>query len=1144
MIDYRGQRLGNYRLIRLLGTGGMASVYLAEHVHLGTQAAIKVLSSHLQSNDLERFLAEARIIAHLEHPHIVRVLEFGVEADQPFLVMSYAPGGSLRQLHPTGTALPLDTVVSYVRQVAQPLHYAHDEHIIHRDIKPENMLLGRRNELLLSDFGLAVLSHSTDAQQVQQTAGTLAYMAPEQIQGQPCPASDQYALGVVVYEWLCGKRPFRGSLAEIASQHLSVRPPSLRQQVPTIPSAIEEVVLQALSKDPGERFATVHAFALVMEETAREASSGQTQRELSSAYIGGISSPPLKILPAPLTSLIGREQEVEEVCTLLRRPEVRLLTLTGTGGIGKTRLALQVATQLVNDFVNGVCFVSLAPISDPEQVLPAIGQTLGLKASSEHSWLDLLQTFFQHKRFFLILDNFEQVVTAAPPLVPLLQKCPGLKILVTSRTLLHLGGEHHFPVAPLSIPDLKHLPDHTSLAQYAAVALFVQRAQALQPDFRLTPTNARAVAELCVRLDGLPLAIELAAARVPLLSPQALLARLGQRFALLTSGGQDAPARQQTLRNTIAWSYDLLDAKEQQLLRRLSVFVDGCTLEAVDGLYQALGEETTNVFDGLASLLDKNLLQRSEQEDGEPRFGMLETIREFGQDALTARGEAEVTRQAHALYYLRLAETAELALEGPQDAVWLARGEQEHDNLRAAMLWLLEGGETEQALRLGSALWLFWLMQERLQEGWLLLEQALLRSEEVSVAVQAKGLSAAGRLAGSLGHIERGERLCQEGLALARQSGDMRGMIQATFQLAKVAYYMKGDFVTARRLFEESLALSQEAGDQYFMAWGQGALAAVIHFQGEYDRARQLAEESVRRFRELDLKSGISDALHQLALVMFHQGDLASARAMSEESLALGRELGHERLVTVPLLGEITLQQGDPTIARLLFEKSLPYFRETGNETQAGWILSLLGQVSMVQGDYQTAQASYEASLLRNGEVEKNLVPVDIPQALEGLATVVAAQGQAAWAARLWGAAEALREVLSFPLPPVFRTDYERAVAASRVQLGEQAFAAAWAEGRTMTPDQVLKAKEQVTVPVKQHTAHPAKSPVPFPDGLTAREVEVLRLVAQGLTDAQVAQQLVISPRTVNTHLKSIYGKIQVSSRSAATRYAMEHQLV
>lgn len=637
---------------------------------------------------------------------------------------------------------------------------------------------------------------------------------------------------------------------------------------------MEQVVLQALAKDPRHRFSSVQDFALALEGACRtEVSSGHTLFELTPVSPANDRHTNNPNLPVPLTPLLGREQDVAAACTFLRRPEVRLVTLTGTGGVGKTRLALQLATELIGDFHDGVSFVPLASISEPDLVLSTIAQGLGLKETTGQSWLDLLQVFFRYKHSLLILDNFEQVVAAAPPLVTLLQACPRLKVLITSRTQLHISGQQHFPVTPLSVPDLKHPPDHTSLAQYAAVALFVQRAQALQPHFRLTETNARAVAELCVRLDGLPLAIELAAARISLLSPQALLSRLSRRFMVLTGGGQDAPARQQTLRNTIAWSYDLLDAGEQQLLRRLSVFVDGCTLEGVEGLYQALGEEVLNVFDGLASLLDKNLVQQSEQEDGEPRIGMLETIREFAHDALIACGEAEAAQRAHALYYLRMAETAELALQGPQDALWFARCKQEYANLRTAMRWLLERGEIEQALRLGAALWEFFWIQEGFQEGWHLLEQALARSEDVSVAVQAKACSTAGRLAGYQGSIERGDRLCQEGLALARHVGDTRGMIQATFHLGEV-YYMKGDLEMSRALGEEILELAQNAGDRFFMAWTPHFLAHFPLRQGDYGRARQFAEEALRRFRELGVKHGTCHALFQVAGVLVRQGDL------------------------------------------------------------------------------------------------------------------------------------------------------------------------------------------------------------------------------------------------------------------------------
>src|SRR5207237_170024 len=388
---------------------------------------------------------------------------------------------------------------------------------------------------------------------------------------------------------------------------------------------------------------------------------------------------PPQNLPAQLTPLIGRAQEVAAACTLLRRPEVRLATLTGTGGIGKTRLALQVATDLLADFADGICFVSLAAVSDPDLVVATIAQTLGLKDSGGQPPLELLKTSLLEKCLLFLLDNFEQVAAAAPQLSELLGACPHLKLLVTSRAVLHLRGEHEFPVPPLALPDLTQLPESETLAQVAAVALFLQRAWATKPDLQLTAPTARAIAEICVQLDGLPLAIELAAARSKLLPPQALLARLGQRLAVLTSGAQDAPARQQTLRNTIAWSYNLLNAKAQQLFRRLSVFVGGCTLQAVETLCTSLedGSGAEWILDGVASLLDKSLLQQTEQEGEEPRLLLLETIREYGLEALEASGEAEATRQVHAAYYLRLAQEAEPALVGPQQTRWLERLEQE-----------------------------------------------------------------------------------------------------------------------------------------------------------------------------------------------------------------------------------------------------------------------------------------------------------------------------------------------------------------------------------------------------------------------------------------------------------------------------------
>ncbi len=642
MADRVGQQFGNYRLVALLGQGGYAKVYLGQHVRLELQAAIKVLHTHLTSSEAERFQHEAETIARLAHPAIVRVVDYDVQEGVPFLVMDYAPGGSLRQRYPKGSQVPLPLLMASVKQVAAALQYAHERKVIHRDVKPENMLLGRQQEVLLSDFGLATPAQSRSSlnMSTQATAGTIAYMAPEQIEGHPHAASDQYALGVVVYEWLCGARPFGGSPSEVMVQHLSLPPPPLRERVPTLSDEMEQIVLQALAKDPKERFASVQVFALALEGAIREESSGRTFQVLSTDHPIVSKQASKHNLPTQLTSLLGREQEVAAACALLRRPEVRLLTLTGTPGIGKTRLGLQVAADLLADFADGVCFVQLAPISDPELVVPTIAQLFDIKEAGDWSLLERLQSHLQEKHLLLLLDNFEQIISSAPSLAELLAVCPHLKILVTSRAVLHIQGEQEFPVPPLAVPVLAHLPEHEALAAYAAVALFLQRAQAVKPGFQLTKANARAVAAICARLDGLPLAIELAAARIKLLPPQALLTRLEHQLQMLTGGPQNMPVRQQTLGNTIAWSYNLLGAREQKLFRLLSVFVGGCTLEAAEVVCGALSdsEEAVSILDGIASLLDKSLLKQTEQDD-EPRLLMLEMIREYGLEALAASGE-------------------------------------------------------------------------------------------------------------------------------------------------------------------------------------------------------------------------------------------------------------------------------------------------------------------------------------------------------------------------------------------------------------------------------------------------------------------------------------------------------------------------
>src|SRR2546430_11302200 len=691
-----------------------------------------------------------------------------------------------------------------------------------------------------------------------------------------------------------------------------------------------------------------------------------------------IRSLPQSRLPAPLTPLVGREQEIAAVCALLWRPEVRLVTLTGTGGVGKTRLALGVAAAVNADFADGICFVALAPLIDPGLVLSTIAQALGVQEQGSRPLLEGLQDHLREKQLLLLLDNFEQVVSAAPVVAELLVAAPRLRVLVTSRTSLHLSGEHEFVVPPLALPDLRNLPPPDRLLQYGAIRLFVARAQAAHSAFVMTGENATAIAAICQQVDGLPLAIELAARRSKLFAPQALLSRLRNRLKLLVGGAQDLPLRQQTLRGTIAWSYDLLGQDEKALFRRLAVFVGGCTLEAAEAVCTAQGDLLIDVLEAVAALVDKSLLRQETQADGQPRLLMLETIREYALERLAASGEAEAVQRQHAIFFLRFSEEAEPKIRGAEHFLWRTRLEVEHDNLRAALRWTLESQEAEMGMQLAFSLVAFWRASNQDREGRNWCEQVLAQpGTRARTAARAMALLAAGAMTMFQGDLPQAQLLLEESIAIGREVGR-----------------------AAKRTLALALAL----------------LAYGVLLQGNLGAARELAEEGVRLFREVGEAWGTALALNHLGRATLELGGPVAARPRLEESAALFRAGNMQRLA-MPLntLGRVALRQGDEPGARAYCEEALAVARATGDELFIAEALAQLGTVALHVGDSGQATALYQQSLTliwTRGYREC------IAEDLAGLAATASLLRPPERAARPFGAGEAVRPGSGIPLFP------------------------------------------------------------------------------------------------------------------------------
>ncbi len=1005
-----------YRLEELLGEGGMGSVYRAIQLPLDRKVAVKVLRHDVESSPaaVDRLRREALAVSRLHHPNIVSVVDFGVSAPVgAFIVFEHLDGRSLAAELDESGRMPADEAVELLLPVCRAIGAAHDAGVVHRDIKPANLFVieppeGRALKVL--DFGISTLKGAqTDNEPGIDGAvvGTPLYMSPEQCDGLSADArSDVYALGCVLYEMLTGRPPFVAeSVAEVLRRQRTqeVRRPSFL--APEVPSWLDDVLLRALAKQPDDRFPSANELAASLETAKGSAPIPSADRELASLAVETV---PRTNLPPETNAFVGRVHEIDQIAEQFEF--ARLVTLAGPGGIGKTRLARETARRVADRFPDGVWLVELAGLYGPDVVASAVAQVLGVRESAGRQLLDSIAEAISDRSMLIVLDNCEHVVEACADLATsLLRASAGTRVLATSREVFGVDGEVVWAVPGLQWPEGE--PTAGEAASNEAVRLFVDRARQSRRSFELTDGNAATIAALCRSLDGLPLAIELAAARVSTLSLADLAARMDDRFRLLDGGGRGALPRHRTLRAALDWSYELLTLDEQTLLSRLSVFAGGFTLEAAETVGAGPPVDALAVFDVLRRLVDKSLVVADEVGPA-VRFRLLETVRVYAREKLFVCGEEAERLRRHCQWCVDFAALAHSETEGPRREEWNRKLEADHDNLRAALLRAIESRDAELALCLSGSLNRFWATAGFLSEGRHWIESALGVAGDGPPAPRAQALFGLARLA----------------------------LIQADHHVA----------VTAA---DECLRIRRELEDRAGEAAAIGIKALAVGRLGDYDEAYALQEHSLAICRELGLSSEANEAVFYMGLLAMYRGDFERAQAHFEDSLVAYRDSNNRHKVVVLLhnVGEVSWFTGQTEAAREALEECLHLAAGLGLRRLVADTQRSLARAVGDLGDVDRANELFGESLRLQREIGNREGVIEV---IEGSACVAARRGQMRKAVALAAAARTARADLAIPPDVGFQTELDARVTAAARMLSPDEAEAARATGCAMTLDE------------------------------------------------------------------------------------------